>query len=148
VYVCHVLALKISQQPPNDPVYVSTEMGTVTQFRLAEQYGTLGLLAHNDRSGARFFGLRAGQEVDVVHGDGTIRRYIVKNIRRFKPINSEDPYSNFIDVDNGGTVITSSQVFQQIFVGNDQVVFQTCILAEGNPTWGRLFVTATPMAMN
>ncbi|MBI5029155.1 MAG: hypothetical protein HZB51_01410 [Chloroflexi bacterium] len=148
VYVQRVLALRIVQQPANDPVYVSTEMGTATQFRLASSYGTLGLLAHNDRSGIKFFDLRKKQEVDVVYGDGTIRRYSVKNIRRFKPIRSEDPYSDFLDVDNGGALISSSQVFQQIFVGSDQVVFQTCIAADGNPTWGRLFVTATPMAVN
>ena len=148
VYVCGVLALEIVQQPVSDPVYVSTEMGTATQFRLAAIYGTLGLLAHNDRSGLRFFGLRNGQEVDVVYGDGTIRRYRVKNIRHFKPINSGDPYSDFIDVDNDGAIVTSSQVFQQIFVGGDQVVFQTCIFADGNPTWGRLFVIATPVRVD
>ncbi len=148
VFVCRVLALKITQQPMNDPVYVSNEMGTATQFRLAAGYGTLGLLAHNDRSGARFFGLRLGHQVDVVYGDGTVRRYVVSRIRHFQPLNADDPYSNFFDLDNGGDPLTSTQVFQQIFVGDDQVVFQTCIPTDGNPIWGRLFVIATPMSLN
>ena len=148
VYVRGVLALKIVQQPENDPVYVSAEMGTATQFRLAAMYGTLGLLAHNDRSGMQFFDLRRKQEVDIVYGDGKVRRYYVKTIRHFKPISSENPYSDFLDMDNGGDWVTSSQVFQRVFVGSDQVVFQTCIAADGNPTWGRLFVTAMPQSMN
>jgi hypothetical protein len=148
VYVCPVLALQVVQQPANDPVYVSTDLETATQFRLASDYGTIGLLAHNDHAGARFFDLLPGHEVDLVYGDGTIRRYIVNRVRHFQAVTPDDPYSTFNDLDNGGAPISSTAVFQQIFAIGHQVVFQTCIDANGNPSWGRLFVIATPIMMN
>jgi hypothetical protein len=148
VYVCRLLALRIVQQPENNPVYVSSDQGTATQFRLANRYGTLGLLAHNDQSGAQFFDLANGNEVDVVHGDGSIRRYVVSGIRHFRPIIADNPYSDFYDLDAPGDALSSSKVFQEIFANGDQVVFQTCITANGNPIWGRLFVIATPMSLN
>lgn len=148
VYVCHVLALRVTQQPMDNPVYVSEDLGTATQFRLASAYGTIGLLAHNDRAGARFLNLMLGHEVDVVYGDGSIRRYLVSGIRHFQPLRPDDPYSDFNDLDNGGDPVSSTQVFQQFFTGGDQVVFQTCISANGNYTWGRLFVIATPLLTN
>ena len=148
VYVCRLLALRVVQQPDDDPVYVSSEAGTATQFRLADRYGTLGLLAHNDRSGGQFFDLANGNEVDVVRGDGSIRRYIVSSIRHYRPIIADNPYSDFYDLDTPGDALSSSKVFQEIFASGDRVVFQTCIAADGNPIWGRLFVIATPMSMN
>ena len=148
VYVCRVLALRVIQQPQDDPVYVSTEWETATQFRLASDYGTLGLLAHNDRAGARFFDLMIGHEVDVVYGDGAIRRYVVSSVRHFQPVESDNPYSSFYDLDYSSDPVSSTQVFQHFFASGDQVVFQTCISANGSPTWGRLFVIATPISLN
>lgn len=148
VYVCQVLALRIAQQPTNDPTYVSAELGTATQFRLAANYGTVGLLAHNDRSGERFLHLKIGHEVDVIRGDRSIHRYVVSRIRRLQPLRPDDPYSDFNDLDNGGDRLSSTQVFQQFFTGGDQVVFQTCISANGNFNWGRLFIIATPLLTN
>src|SRR5689334_15974717 len=46
VYVSNTLALPIVQQPDNDPYYVSSHDGEVTQFTIASQYGNIGLLAH------------------------------------------------------------------------------------------------------
>jgi hypothetical protein len=146
VFVCRVLALDVAQQPIDNPVFVSEKSGTATQFRLAANYGTIGLLAHNTRSGAKFFDLAAGQEVDIVYGDGTIRPYVISEIRHFRALNPDDPYTNFVDLDRDGIYLSSTQVFGEFYEKGDRVVFQTCIDAYGNASWGRLFVIATPVS--
>ena len=148
VFVCHVFTLDVTQQPANDPVFVSEERNTVTQFRLAARYGTIGLLAHNTDSGSGFFRLALGQEVDIVYGDGTVRPYVISEIRRFQALNPDNPYTDFVALDHGGARFSSTQVFAKFFQAGDRVVFQTCIDARGNPSWGRLFVTATPASDN
>lgn len=145
VYVPNVLALPVNQQPVNDLAYVSASTGYATQFRLAANYGAIGLLAHNYLSGALFFNLSVGQEVDIIYGSGAIKRYAITTLRHFQALRPTDPASNFVDVDNNsGTQISNSDLFYQIYTGN-RVVFQTCINAHGNTSWGRLFVIATPI---
>src|SRR5262245_13463790 len=72
VYVTNQFALPVVQQPYGSPGYVSREDGNVTQFRMANQYGNVGLLAHNFLSGKAFFDLEIGDEVRLVHGDGRV----------------------------------------------------------------------------
>jgi hypothetical protein len=145
VYVPDVLSLKVAQQPANNPAYVNETLGYATQFRLAAQYGATGLLAHNYLSGALFSSLSTGQEVDVIYGDGSIRRYSILMVRRFQALNPTSPASNFVDLDDSsGAQISNADLFFQIYKGN-RVVFQTCITANGNTSWGRLFVIATPI---
>jgi hypothetical protein len=146
VYVPKTLALKVAQQPSNNPAYVSSVLGTATQFSLASQQGTIGLLAHNYLSGKLFSNLSAGEEVDIVYGDGGVRRYIISKIRRFQALSPNDPYSTFADLDNGSAQLSSTDLFNQIYAGGNKVVFQTCINANGNLSWGRLFVIATPIS--
>ena len=38
-----------------------------------------------------------------------------------------------------------SEVFQQIYTQPDRLVLQTCIEAEGNPSWGIQFTIAAPL---
>lgn len=147
VYVANLLALRVVQQPSNDSTFVSSAPGAATQFGLAAQYGTVGLLAHNYLSGELFFSLSVGQEVDVIYGDGSLARYSVLALRHFQALKPLDPASDFIDLDNqSGTRISNNNLFQDIYAAGSRVVFQTCILANGNPSWGRLFVIATPIA--
>ena len=148
VFVCQVFTLDVAQQPPDDPIFVSEETNTVTQFRLAAYYGTIGLLAHNTHSGSKFFHLALGQEVDIVYGDGTVRPYVISEIRHLQALNPDSPYTDFVALDHGGARFSSTQVFAKFFQAGDRVVFQTCIDARGNPSWGRLFVTATPASDN
>jgi hypothetical protein len=145
VYVPDVLALRVAQQPANNLTYVNANPGYATQFNLAEQYGVTGFLAHNYLSGALFFTLSAGQEVDVIYGDSSIRRYSISSLRHFQAISPTSPTSDFVDIDNSGARISNSDLFYQIYAGN-RVVFQTCINAYGNTSWGRLFVIATPVS--
>jgi hypothetical protein len=148
VYVAGTLALKVIQQPANDPSFVNSAAATATQFGLAAQYGTIGLLAHNYLSGALFFGLGPGQEVDIVYGDGSLTRYQVLELRHFQARDPLNPASDFVDLDGGtgGKQISNAELFSQIYGAGNRVVFQTCINANGNASWGRLFVIAAPMA--
>ncbi len=143
LYVEDVLALPVIQQPSGQPAYVSTAPETVTQFGAASDFGSLGLLAHNTLAGAHFFDIRVGDLIVVIYGDGHTRSYQVTALRRFQAVNPNSPYSNFIDLDRGGA-LTYSDLFYQTYGVAGQLVLQTCIAAEGNDSWGRLFVLAWP----
>lgn len=146
VYVPNVLSLKVTQQPKNNPAYVNETLGEVTQFDLAQQYGSTGLLAHNHLSGVLFSTLSIGQEVDIIYGDGSVRRYSISLVRHFQALSPLSTHSNFVDLDNpANTQISNADLFYQIYNQGDRVVFQTCITRDGNTSWGRLFVIATPI---
>jgi hypothetical protein len=145
VYVPDTLALPVVQQPTGQDEFVSGTDGVATQFRSAARFGTTGLLAHNTLSGKLFFQLRLGQFVTLIYGDGSKRIYQISAIRRFQALQPESPYSPFIDLDQSLAALTSTDVFNQIYTqGGDQVVFQTCIAQDGNPSWGRIMVIAKP----
>jgi hypothetical protein len=145
VYVPSVFAYKVMQQPGGMATYISITRNTVTQFALAAQYGTVGLLAHDYLSGALFYNLAIGQEVDIVNGNGAVRSYRVAQIRHFQALNPYDPYSSFVDMDNRGAQLSSTDLFLQMYGGGNKVVFMTCIYMNGSPAGGRLFVIATPV---
>jgi hypothetical protein len=145
VYVPGLFALPIVQQPGDAPGYVSTQPGVATQFRMAKEYGTDALLAHNYLSGNLFFELEAGQRVVLVYGDGRVRFYEIKERNSYQALSPTSPYSNFIDLDNPGTVLSAADVFLKNFGIGSQLVFQTCIESAGLESWGRLFVKAEPI---
>jgi hypothetical protein len=142
-YVQDVLELPVVQQPAGNAGYVSYNDGEVTQFRMAAQYGTIGLLAHNYLSGRRFSQLKAGQEVHLVYGDGRIETFIVTEVLRYQALQPNSPYSSFRNLDKQET-LTAEDMFKRVYFSDGQVTFQTCIEAEGNQSWGRLFVIAVP----
>jgi hypothetical protein len=143
VYVPDVLALPVVQQPTNKPYYVSNRDGQITQFSIASQYGNTGLLAHNTLSGKLFSQLAIGQEVRLVYGDGKVQYYVIAQSMRFQALQPESVSSSFHNLDRSET-LTAGQMFNRAYVGESRVVFQTCIAAEGTPSWGRLFVIAVP----
>jgi hypothetical protein len=143
VYVSNILALPIVQQPDNDPYYVSSHDGEATQFSIASQYGNIGLLAHNNLSGKTFSKLSVGQEVELVYGDGRVEDFIVTKILRFQALQPQSQQSSFLDLDNSET-LSANQMFNRVYTGSRHLTFQTCIKANGNASWGRLFVVATP----
>ncbi len=143
VFVPGKLSLPVLQQPSGNTSYVSTQNDVVTQFSTTIAYGTIGLLAHNFLSGSSFFNLSRGDSVYVIYGDGSTEQYAVSRIERFQALSPADIFSDFIDLTNpGSTRLTSTQVFNREYGNGNQVVFQTCIDANGNPSWGRLFITA------
>lgn len=144
VFVPNVLALRVQQQPDNNDGYVSSVLGVATQFRLAAQSGVTGLLAHNYISGDLFFDLEIDQEVNIVYGDGSVQRYIISEIYEYQALQPNSTFSDFIDLETNQK-LSSTQLFNQVYTGENHVTFQTCIAKDGNLTWGRLFVIATPI---
>lgn len=142
VYVPGVLAFRIVDQPGGNYAYVSQEQDVVTLFGMAMKYDSIGLLAHNNLAGKEFNKLLIDMRIILIYGNGAIKTFSVTDVKYFHASNPYSPYSNFEDVENLGTWLTAKQVFNQIYAVGDRLIFQTCIEAEGEPAWGRLFVTA------
>jgi hypothetical protein len=141
VFVPGRFSLSVLQQPAGDASYVSTQDQTVTQFGSANAYGTIGLLAHNYLSGKMYFDLREGDNVIVVNGNGELALYRITRIERYQALSPTSVYSDFIDLtDPNRSKLTAGQVFQRVYAIENRVVFQTCIEANGDPSWGRIFV--------
>lgn len=143
VYAENVLKLPVVQQPVERPYFVSNRNGEATQFRMASQYGNIGLLAHNTLSGRSFSKLALGQEVRLVYGDGSVKYFVIKQILRFQALDPESVSSSFRNLDRN-EILSAGEMFNRVYVGEQRLVFQTCIEANGNVSWGRLFVVATP----
>jgi hypothetical protein len=147
VYVPSVLALPIVQQPANSPGFVSGRNGEATQFSLAAQNGNVGLLAHNTLSGSSFSKLAIGQEVRLIYGGGRVEYFVITEILQYQALQPTSPWSDFRDMTAAdGRTITAQQLFERVYSGPRHITFQTCIEAEGNVSWGRLFVLAKPMS--
>lgn len=143
VYVAGVLAMPIVQQPAGNPVFVSATDNEITEFAMATQTGNVGLLAHNYLAGTSFSTLAPGHEVRLIYGDGRVEYFVVNRILSFQALEPYSPYSEFRDLDNDVT-ISAEELFRQVYRGERHVTFQTCIEANGNSSWGRLFVIAEP----
>jgi hypothetical protein len=141
VFVPGKLSLPVLQQPGGYSSYVSTRNDIITQFSSSNAYETIGLLAHNFLSGAKFFGLSVGEPVFIVFGDGRTEQYQVSGIDRYQALSPANIYSDFIDL-SSNTKLNSTQVFNREYTNGNQVVFQTCIEANGDPSWGRIFIVA------
>jgi len=143
VYVPDVLAFPIIQQPIGNAGYVSPTDGEITQFGMASQFGNVGLLAHNNLSGRFFPKLAVGQEVRLVYGNGKVEYFVITQILQFQALQPTSPYSAFRALSNDEN-LTAEQLFKKVYRGDRHVTFQTCIEANGNLSWGRLFVIAEP----
>lgn len=141
------LELPVLQQPANNPGFVSTDPDSVTQFRLASQYGSLAFLAHNNLAGQRFFNLKKGQILSLVYGNGEVNYYRIVAIRQYQALSPNSPYSSFVDLeDPDGKVISVNDLFYSIYAQPGRLILQTCIEAGGQPSWGRLFIIAVPVS--
>jgi hypothetical protein len=112
---------------------------------MANDFGTIGILAHNYLAGDQFFQLEDGMEVYIIYGDGSYAAYLITEIRRFQALQPNSPYSNFLDLDDNNTQLSATQLFDQIYDQPGNVIFQTCISANGINTWGRIFISAEPI---
>ena len=144
VYVENTLALPGVQQPEGNATYVSTRNGEITQFSTPSQYGNIGLLAHNYLAGKSFLELTVGQEVRLVFDDGQTEDFIVSEILRYQALEPNSTYSSFKNLDNKNEVLSAGEMFNRVYVGEHHITFQTCIRANGDSSWGRLFIVATP----
>ena len=134
----------VVQQPAGDTNYVSKNDGEVTQFASASRYGNIGLLAHNYLSGKSFSNIYMGQQIHLLYSDGRTEDFFVTEILRYKALDPKSPYSSFQNLDNKDEILTVGQMFDRAYQGGHHVTIQTCIAAEGNSSWGRLFIIASP----
>jgi hypothetical protein len=148
VYSSSGFSLPIEQQPVDHPEYVTKKEGVATQFRLAAEYGTIGLLAHNDLGGALFFDLSIGQKIYVVYGDARTEQFEISEIRRYQARQPNSPYSSFIDLDAEESEVAALDLFYEIYGETGHLVFQTCIGKDGIDTWGRYFVIARSKSLD
>lgn len=143
IHVDGQFAFPVIQQPENQPTFVSSLANTITEFRSARSFGSLGFLAHNTLAGGEFSTVVVGDLVAIVYGDGHYAFYQVEQVRRFQAIEPNNPYSKFVDLANGET-LTVETLFYETYGVTGQLILQTCIAAEGNDSWGRLFIIAKP----
>jgi hypothetical protein len=144
VYVQDVMAFSVMQQPDGSPGFVSQNADQLTQFSMATQAGNVGLLAHDYLAGTSFSDLKIGDVVLLVFGDGHTENYLVTNILQYQALDPNSPYSDFKDLETQA-VLNAGELFNQVYGGERHVTFQTCIFANGDLSWGRLFVVAEPM---
>ena len=144
VYVSNVMALSIVQQPVGYSGYVSTAESVATQFGIAKEVGNIGLLAHDTHAGRFFSNIKQGDRIVLVYGDGHIESFMVNSIQRYQALSPLSPYSEFKDLETQ-TTFTAEELFNNVYRGEYHLTLQTCIENNGNTSWGRLFIVATPV---
>ena len=144
IYIPEVLAAQVTKQPEGNAAFVTSWPNFVTQFSDASKFGSTGLLAHNYLAGQGFSQLDKNQTFHLVHGNGTISTFVVTEILRYQALEPNSVTSAFRDL-NTGASLTASDLFMKVYNRSGMVVFQTCISAGGNASWGRLFIIAEPL---
>jgi hypothetical protein len=144
VSISGLFSLPIMQQPNDNPVYVSSKRGILTQFQQATQNGITGLLAHNYLSGREFYKIKIGQEISITYKDKIVRNYRVSNIYQYQKLNPSDLFSTYIDLHTDKEQSTKD-VFERFYRGHHHVTLQTCLEKEGRLDWGLIFIVAQPV---
>jgi hypothetical protein len=140
VFVEGLFQYPIVQQPSNEPAWITSSQGEVTEFRIVrQQTGNEGLIAHNYLAGGKFFELEVGDVAQVVLGDGTVLDFEVAEIYDFQALTPNSPTSDFLNLDTGAK-LSASELFYKVYGGNLTLTFQTCINRNNISTWGRTFI--------
>lgn len=145
IYIPGILAAPVVQQPNGRADFVSSWENVVTQFSLASKVGSTGLLAHNDLAGRNFLLLKTGQEFYLIYGDGQVAAYVISEVLQYQALEPNNISSEFIDLQDTGSTLSARQLFRQIYDKPGQVILQTCITINDDPSGGRLFVIAKPL---
>jgi hypothetical protein len=146
LYVPDFISLEVVQQPTDDPVFVSSQQNTLTQFRQASTMGnSVGLLAHHSKAGKNFDRFVPGDDIYLSYADGKTEHFVVTKVYHFKALDLDNPWGNFIDLENGKR-FSAKELFYKVYGGSDyHLTLQTCIETEESAFWGRLFVIAEPI---
>ena len=144
IYVPDVLALPVGQQPQGNAGYVTRQPNQVTQFNMASQYGTVGILAHNDLAGSIFPQIHLNQYAIVVYGDGRLDYYLISEVQKYQALTPTSTFSDFVNLDGSNERLSAGQLFNRVYGPGSRLVFQTCIDAYGDASWGRMFIIAKP----
>jgi hypothetical protein len=148
IYSPNVMSFSVVQQPAGNSAYVCTKANALTQFAAASNYGSTGLLAHNTLAGAYFYNLKIGDVLSVIYGDGSIKLFEVSQVQMYQALDPYSPYSNFADLSNPGAILTSTELFYRTYGLGNVLVLQTCLSRNGNDSWGRTFIIASPINGN
>jgi hypothetical protein len=143
VYISGVLEAQVVQQPDHDAGYVSQDPKVITQFGMVTDTGNVGLLAHNNLAGKNFSNLSLGQMIHLVYGDGRVESFKISEISSYQALRPYDPTGSFLDLQTN-QVLDANALFSRMYRGKRHVTLQTCIDANGDPSWGRLFIIAFP----
>ena len=147
IFVNEGFSMDVIQQPNNSPGYIAPYEDTLTEFSIARDYGTIGLLAHNYLAGDLFFQLKEGQVVYLVFGGGAVQTYTIVDILSYQALQPNSPYSNFVNMENAEDYLSAADLFYKVYGQEDALVLQTCIENQGIESWGRLFIIAIPGAI-
>jgi hypothetical protein len=124
VYIPEILAARIVQQPTGNNDFVSPRQGIATEFGLASQFGSIGLLAHHYLAGESFSLLEEGQNFYLIYGDGQTSAFVVTVILHFQALAPASTSSDFVDLESSG-LLTNSELFAKVYDRPGQVIFQT-----------------------
>ena len=142
IYVSDNFGFPVIQQPSGNASYISSQNNTFTQFSLASNYGSIGILAHNYLAGKYLNSMYSGEVISLVYGDGSVKNFTVSEVRKYQALTPSSQYSDFVNLNDSSKNLTSSDLFMETFGLNGALVMQTCISKDGNSSWGRLFVIA------
>lgn len=140
VFVENLFSYPIIQQPANQPAFITSSAGEVTEFRIVrQQTGNEGLIAHNYLAGSQFFSLKAGDIAEIVLGDGSVIEFEIFAVQDYQALTPNSPTSDFLDLATGSK-LSASDLFYRVYGGNLTLTFQTCINRNNLSTWGRTFI--------
>lgn len=153
LFVPHLLGVQVTQQPSDNPVFVS-DYGA-TEFMRVREEGGLALLAHNHLAGDKFDELNLGDTASIIFGSGSVQSFQVSAIEEFRAQTPTSVHSNFDDLsDRTEAWISAGALFDQIYGQAGRLVLQTCIANDTNGdgrvntsnelSYGRLFVILEP----
>jgi len=145
VYAREIFALPVIQQPKDNPGFVANADDVVTEFSMAQRYGTIGMLAHNHKAGQYFPLVKLGDKIDIVYGNGEVETFVVTEIHSYQALAPNNPYTPFIDLETGEQK-TVEQVFFGMYTGERHLTLQTCIAQDNEPSWGRTALKLKPTA--
>ena len=143
LYVAGILALRVVQQPADNAGFISSEEGTATQFQRANQFGAIGLLAHNTLAGRDFLRLSPAEELILIYGDGRAQHFRVSQIVDYERLTRADLRSDFLALDTNSRY-TADEVFARFYQHAHRLTLQTCLARGDTADWGVHFVVADP----
>lgn len=140
VYVEGQFQYPVVQQPNDDPAWVTSNFGEVTEFRIVRQHtGNEGLIAHNYLAGGSFYSLQPGDVAELIMGDGSVVEFEIYEIHSYQALSPNSALSDFLNLDTGEK-LTASDLFYRVYGGDMTLTFQTCINRDNISTWGRTFI--------
>jgi len=69
--------------------------------------------------------------------------FVVTEILRYQALDPNNTSSKFVDLETN-RLLSARDLFAKVYKRRGQVIFQTCIAAGQEPSWGRLFIVSEP----